>query len=131
MKLFLLLFLTFFASLANAAGNVTVNWIFDTSATATCDDGLPAATNCALTGFEMSEQVNGVWAPKTPNLSATARSQTYSNLPAGRRCYRLRAISANSISLFSTEECVTIPASSPKSPTITVTVTVSVNPTPP
>jgi hypothetical protein len=114
-------------SISANAGSVTINWIFDNSATATCFDGSPAAANCPLTGFEVQEQINGIWTVKN-GVAATLRTTSYTNVSPGRRCYRLRANSNGTFSLPSTEACIDVPVSAPKAPTITVTVTIAANP---
>lgn len=108
-----------FASIVSA-GNVTLNWTFDAS---TCADG-SAVSNCTATGFEIQEQLNGIWTVKN-GVAATARTTSYTNVTAGRHCYRLRANANGTFSLPSNEACIDVPASAPKAPVITVTITVT------
>ncbi len=124
-RIAVVLVLLMLSTVASAAGTVTLNWNFDTSATATCADGSPVAGNCPLTGFEIQEQINGIWTVKN-GVAATSRTTSYANVSGGQHCYRVRANSNGTFSLPSNESCITVPASAPKAPVITVTVSVAV-----
>lgn len=117
-------------SSAAYAGNVTLNWVFDASATATCADGSPAAQNCPATGFEIQElDSNNIWSVRE-GVAATTRTRTYTNVAAGAtRCYRIRTNSNGTFSEPSSQACVTVPSVAPKAPSVTVVVSVSL-PTP-
>jgi hypothetical protein len=115
---------------ANAA-SVTLNWTFDTSATATCAESttanpLPAATYCPLSNFQVQELVNGIWTTKTASVAAVLRTITYPNVAPGVKTYRVIANSNGTLSAPSNEGSVTVPSGSPKSPAITVTISVAV-----
>lgn len=109
----------FFAGLASA-GNVTLNWVFNP---ANCADG-SALSNCVATGFEIQEQINGIWTVKN-GVAATVRTTSYTDVSVGRHCYRLRTNANGTFSDPSNEACIDVPASAPRAPTITVTITVS------
>jgi len=106
------------------AGNVTLTWTFDSSASATCADGSPAAQNCPTDSFRIEQQINNVWTAKTPNVSGAVRNHTYANISPGRQCFRIRASSNGTLSEPSNESCVDVAPSAPKAPIITVTVAV-------
>lgn len=107
------------------ATDAVINWTFDSSATATCANGQPAATHCPLTAFQVQELVDGNWVAKSPSIGPALRTVTYSNVVPGRRCYRVLAVSGDKLSDPSTEGCTTVPYANPRAPTITVTVTVT------
>lgn len=119
MKFLFVLILTLFAGVASA-GNVTLNWTFNP---VDCADG-SALSNCQATGFEIQEQVNGVWTVKN-GIAATARTHSYTNVSVGRHCYRLRTNANGTFSAPSNEACVDVAPSAPRAPTITVTITVA------
>jgi hypothetical protein len=119
MKALFVLVALLFASVASA-GNVTLNWTFNAT---DCADG-SALSNCAATGFEIQEQVNGVWTVKN-GVAATARTTSYTNVAAGRHCYRVRTNANGTFSVPSNEACIDVPASAPRAPVITVTITVT------
>lgn len=109
-----------FAGVANA-GNITLNWTFNA---ATCEDGSPSAGNCVATGFEVQEQINGIWTVKN-GVASTLRTTSYTGVSPGRHCYRLRANANGTFSLPSNEVCLDVPASAPRAPVVTVTITVT------
>lgn len=123
MKYFICLILLTICGVANA-GNVTITWQFDASSTATCVDGTPAATNCPVQSFVVEQQTNNIWTAKSPHLSGSLRSHTYTGIAAGRHCFRLKANSNGTLSAASNEVCLDVPPSAPKAPTITVTIAV-------
>jgi len=122
MKSLLFVLLFAFAEVASA-GNVTLTWVFDTSATATCADGSPA-TGCPVDSFQVQERINSIWTAKTPNISGASRNTTYTNVSAGQHCYRILASSSGTLSVPSNEACITVAPSAPKAPVITVTVAI-------
>src|SRR5262245_4758945 len=115
MKYLFGLVLVLFVGIANA-GNVTLNCVHNPT---TCSDG-SSLTNCTVTGFEIQEQVNGIWTVKN-GVASTSRTTAYTDVPAGRHCYRLRANANGTFSVPSNEACIDVPASAPRAPTITVT----------
>lgn len=116
--------LLFLVALTASAGNVSFSWTFDTSATATCADGSPAATNCPVTSFVLQQEINSVWTALTPSLSPTLRAHTLQNVPGGRKCYRMVSNANGTLSVPSNAVCVDVPASSPKAPLITISVAI-------
>lgn len=123
MKYVLFALLLAFAGLANA-GNVTLTWTFDSSSSATCADGSPAATNCPVDSFQVQELVNNIWTAKSPNVSGASRNVTYTNVSAGVHTYRVLASSSGTLSVPSNQASITVAPSAPKAPVITVTVAV-------
>ncbi len=121
MKYFIAILLLAFAGLANA-GNVTLTWTFDSSATATCADGTPA-TGCPVDSFQIQEKINNVWTAR-PNVSGTLRNTTIANVSAGVHTYRILASSNGTLSAPSNEAAITVAPSAPKAPVITVTVAI-------
>lgn len=119
MKYFLSALLFLFAGVAGA-GNVTLNWTFNPT---TCADGAPLV-NCPATGFEIQELVGEIWTVKN-GVAATSRTTSYTNVSAGRHCYRVRTNSNGTFSAPSNEACIDVPASAPRAPVITVTITVT------
>lgn len=114
----------FLAAFAASAGNVSMSWTFDTSATATCADGSPAAANCPVTSFVIQQEVNSIWTALTPSLSPTLRTHTLQNVSGGRKCYRMVANANGTLSVPSNAVCVDVPASAPKAPLITISVAI-------
>ncbi len=120
-----------FLSISANAASVTLNWTFDSSATATCAESttanpLPAATYCPLSNFQIQELVNGIWTTKTVSVASSLRTITYPNVAPGPKSYRVVANSNGTLSAPSNEANITVPSASPKSPAVTVTISVAV-----
>lgn len=134
-KLILVLAMVMVGSSASAA-TFNITWTFDNSPTATCADGMPAAVNCPLQGFQInsSTELNGTYTLVEP-VGPAARSYQLLNVAAGTtRCIMLKAYTGTAPNWVQSAEsnrvCATAGFSPPKAPqglTVEVAVRVSFN----